>query len=111
MGADGGHLPARLGAVAARLRADLAMLHLVLGAFGRALFARLRAKLAGGFGEFGAPGQFPAGEGTKVGTGPGQLDAVDHASHFNFPQAFVGAFVAGDGAVLAGGNAVEKLIV
>lgn len=86
------------------------MLHLVLGAFGGAVLTRLDAELADLLGKFRAARKFMGGEGTEVGTGAIQADAMAEALGVDFFEAFGRTLVAGHGAVLARRDTFEELV-
>jgi len=74
--ADAGHLAARLGALAARLRTATAVLHVVLFAFFATCVANLRAELAHAFGELGPAGHLVCRKRTHIRAAPVELDAA-----------------------------------
>src|SRR5262245_37069013 len=102
------HLPALLGAATAGLRTTLAVLGLVLAAFGRAAVARLGARPADGGGQGRAAAHV-------TGANPAQLGAVaacpDAFGHLGVADAGVAAVLARLGARDARLDAASELLV
>src|SRR5207249_3246306 len=105
------HLPAFVRALAARFRAALTVIDLVLGALRAAGGARRRADLAQVFEETRTPAHESDGVPAQTGAVAVEPNALGHHLHVGFAQAGVGALLAGLGAARTGVDAGLVLLL